>query len=108
MILGFRPMRSGSSFITARRLFILCALLLGSCLVSFLFRITSCRHRLSTIATTVLPCCCFATLGAHLTVRAVGFVMGVSCALIGLSAVMPVAIDSGCAAEFITTGLLAA
>jgi hypothetical protein len=107
MILGFRLMRSGSSFIVVSRLFILCALLLCSCLVSSLFMITSCRHRLSPITTTALACCCFATLGDPLIVRAVGFAMGVSCALIALSAARPVAIDSGCAAEFITTGLLA-
>lgn len=108
MILGFRLMRSGSSFIIVSRLFILCALLLCSCSVSSLFRITSCRHHLSPIATTVLPCCCSATLCDPLIFRAVGFAMGVSCALIALSAVMPVGIDSGCAAEFTTTGLLAA
>jgi hypothetical protein len=107
MILGFRLMRSGSSFIVVRRLFILCALLLCFCLVSSLFRIASCRHRLSLITTIALACCCFATLCDLLIFRVVGFVILAFCALIALSVVMPVAIDSDCAAEFITTGLLA-
>jgi hypothetical protein len=107
MRLGFRLMRSGSSFITVSRLFILCALLLCFCLASSLFTRASCRHRLSLITTTTLACCCFGTICDLLIFRVVGFAILAFCVLIALSVVMPVVIDFGCAAEFIIAGLLA-
>ncbi len=101
-------MCSGSFFIAVSRLFILCALLPGSCSAFSWFMTASCRRSRSRPATTpALSCCCFATLGARLIFTAAVFAMGAFCGVRGVCVGMLAGCGFGCAAGFITRGLLA-